>query len=119
MSQAKILGLTPLSETGPNAGCVCLDVTVKLSTGIGRLFAPTWDMVCGVKGGLMPVASYSSRYRDIYLAAQVSGAVDRLLSLAEGCERMVLLCFCPDGRFCHTGLLCDWLSEHLASQQKF
>jgi len=114
MGQAKKLKLKPLSETEPNSGQVCLDVTVKSAKGIGRLFAPTWEMVRGVKDGTMPISSYSTRYRDIYLAALASGAVDRLLALVDGCDELVLLCYCPvDGRFCHTLLLKSWLDDVL------
>jgi len=100
-----------LSETELNAGTVVLDVTVKSSAGIGRLFAPTWPMVMGTKSGEMPVASYAARYRDVYLAARASGAVRRLFELTRGCDELMLLCYCAENKFCHRLLLCAWLSS--------
>ena len=109
LAQAKKLRLPKLSESELNPGTVVLDVTVKSGVGIGKLFAPTWQMVMGVKSGEMPLAAYAARYRDIYLAARASGAVGRLFELTQGCEELMLLCFCPDGRFCHTLLLRSYL----------
>lgn len=109
LAAAKKLKLPKLSETEPNTGTVVLDVTVKSGVGVGRLFAPTWQMVNGVKSGEMPVASYAARYRDVYLAARASGAARRLFDLTRGCDELILLCFCPDGRFCHTLLLREYL----------
>jgi len=111
LARAKKLKLPKLSETEPNTGTVVLDVTAKFGVGIGKLFAPTWQMVMGVKSGEMSLAAYAARYRDIYLAARASGAVQRLFDLTRDCEELILLCFCSDGRFCHTLLLAAWLRQ--------
>lgn len=115
LASAKKLKLPKLSESGENTGRVVLDVTVASAVGLGKLFAPTWEMVRGAKSGEMPIASYAERYRDVYLAALASGAVRRLFELTARCEELILLCYCPDGRFCHTLLLKSWLTSDLST----
>ena len=109
VSSAKKLGRSKLSETGKNIETVVLDVTAKSGTGIGKVFAPTWAMVKGVKSGAKPIADYSTCYRGIYLAARESGAVRQLFDLIENCDELILLCYCSEGYFCHTLLLKEWL----------
>lgn len=113
MAQVKSLGYPNLALANPSDTIAVLDVTVKLSRGIGRSFAPSWELVMGFKKGLIPIASYADRYRRIYLAALTSGVVDTLLDQAAYLNDLILLCFCRDGYFCHTLLLCDWLNEEI------
>lgn len=92
-------------QIGKVRGDRLLDVTVKSATGWAAAFAPTWEMVSGHKDGTMGDAEYRERYEAILDAS--GDAFDRLRQLgAEGPVK--LLCYCPDGRFCHTHLMIDY-----------
>jgi DNA polymerase III epsilon subunit-like protein/uncharacterized protein YeaO (DUF488 family) len=83
-----------------------LDVTAKSATGWATAFAPTWEMVSGHKGGTMGDSEYRRLYGEI-LDAAGEAAFERLWQFgADGTVK--LLCYCPDGRFCHTHLLVDY-----------
>jgi hypothetical protein len=73
-----------------------LDVTVKGQDPVGKAFAPTWEMVKGVKNGFFSEDDYLSRYKPI---------LDRGLASSGGAfenkEKVVLVCFCGPGTFCH------------------
>jgi uncharacterized protein YeaO (DUF488 family) len=82
-----------------------LDITVK--TGL-QMFAPTWDMVNGVKRE----ESYShEKYtKEYYEKMRTSYKTHRLewdWLLKQ--DRVVLVCFCKAGDFCHRLLLADIL----------
>ena len=109
MSQARVRKIPPLAQAAPEDRTVCLDVTAKSSQGLGRFFAPSWELVMAYKDGLITPAAYAERYRRVYEAALASGIVRRLLEAAARHEELVLLCYCRDGMFCHTLLLRDWL----------
>jgi len=110
MARARSLRLPSLESANPNDPIVTLDVTAKSAQGIGRFFAPSWDLVMGFKNGLIPVAAYSAHYRRVYLAALASQFVGVLFQ-AVGDRELVLLCYCRENHFCHTLLLRDWLLE--------
>src|SRR5258708_14303563 len=87
------------------------DITVKSATGIGRLLAPTWAMVGGVKHwqgykALTP-AQYTTLYYDL-LRSRFRADRPSFLDLVQR-ERLVLLCFCPAGAFCHRHLAVNLL----------
>ena len=81
-----------------------LDITVK--SGI-EAFAPTWDMVMGHKNGTIS----DRKYRDYYhFMMEESHRNNRHIwdKLLER-KRVVLVCFCHPGDFCHRYLLRDIL----------
>lgn len=85
-----------------------LDVTVKSSAGWTTSLAPTWEMVTGHKGGTMGDIEYSRLYTAI-LDAAGEQAFEKLKQAGiDNGGRLALLCYCPDGVFCHTHLLVDY-----------
>lgn len=85
-----------------------LDITVKGSGGLGRNFAPTWEMVLGHKRGEVSDAEYTKRYFAILDALPVD-TFRRLYRFGQKTGEITFLCYCPDGSFCHTYLLMDYL----------
>lgn len=86
-----------------------LDITVKGQDPLGKHFAPTWEMVMGIKNSTMTQEQYESQYAKIINQAPKE-AWEELLSFAyhRGCVTFV--CFCKAGEFCHRVLLARWLS---------
>ena len=76
------------------------DITVKSGH---KAFAPTWDMVMGIKNGTMTEAQYTERYRELMSESvhKYPGAWSDLLLKGE----VTLVCYCPKGAFCHRYLL--------------
>src|SRR5258708_38983906 len=86
-----------------------LDITVKSATGIGRLLAPTWAMVGGVKHWNRYKTLTSEEYTALYyelLRNRFRADRQPFLDLVQR-EYLVLLCFCPVGAFCHRHLAVD------------
>lgn len=92
-----------------------LNVTVKSAVGLMKYLAPTWDMVMGHKDRKINDLQYTEQYRRIL--NQVNWVVI-LPILEQNAENGVVrfLCYCADGKFCHTYLLIDYLVEKFPSQ---
>lgn len=79
-----------------------LDVTVKNGE---SPFAPTWDLVMGIKSKKYTEEEYTEKYyqlmRERYRTNR--SAFDDVLKK----DRVVFACMCPYGSFCHTVLLAD------------
>lgn len=75
-----------------------LDITVKSGQGLGKLLAPTWEMVMGVKRGTLSETAYREQYLDLLRSRyrQDRAGFVRLLS-----EDVVLGCYCRPHSFCH------------------
>ena len=97
-----------------------IDCTIKTASTIeGKLFAPTWDMVMGVKKfhgdtrfpNVQPISSeeYDQRYyallRDRY-AKNKQVFIDLIHH-----ESVVFCCYCSDPEHCHRRLSVDILSK--------
>ncbi|GJL52753.1 MAG: hypothetical protein NPIRA01_39800 [Nitrospirales bacterium] len=80
-----------------------IDTTVKSAKGLWKAFAPTWDMVMGVKDGRISEAQYTEQYQAIL----VSVRAEVWDALAQQ-EQATLLCYCRDGWFCHTHLIIEY-----------
>jgi hypothetical protein len=90
-----------------------LDITVKSATDFGRILAPTWRMVGGVKHWKQYKTLTTEEYRDLYYAllrSRFRADKQPFLDLLQR-ERLVLLCFCPAGAFCHRHLAVDILEK--------
>lgn len=83
-----------------------LDVTIKSAEGFARAFVPTWDMVMDHKAGKLSDEEYTRLY--IEILDQIPQPVWEAL-YRYGMENyhgeLYLLCYCGDGKFCHTKLL--------------
>jgi len=88
-----------------------LDITVKSAEGIGKYLAPTWPMVLGHKDGTLSDEDYEWMYRRI-LDRNPIKVYRALWKYGKDCGgQITFLCYCPDGVFCHTHLLIDYLLE--------
>jgi len=85
------------------SGADRFDVTVKGQDPLGKIFAPTWDMVMGVKNGTMSHEEYTRRYVAILSRSLTFNAVESLQSKFPA--SVTLVCFCPKGAFCHRVML--------------
>jgi hypothetical protein len=76
-----------------------LDITVKGQDPVGRIMAPTWDMVMGHKNGTLGNEGYVKLYYE-----QIERTKASSLALWQQFLRMgevTLVCFCKAGAFCH------------------
>lgn len=90
-----------------------LDVTVKGRDPLGRVFAPTWDLVMGVKNGTLTEEEYSQSYKGhinhIFSIKPRHVAVQQIIDKHAEIGTLVLVCFCRPYSFCHRYLLADIL----------
>jgi len=97
-----------------------LDITIKTANTIeGKLFAPTWDMVTGVKKfygdnrfpNVKAISSeeYDQRYYQL-LRERYAKNKQIFIDLIHR-ESVVLLCFCNLPESCHRSLACDILHK--------
>ena len=99
-----------------------LDTTVKSGVGLGKLLAPTWDLVGGTKhheteGRDPRWVKYTPITREQYVEGyyhllRVRYKVDAapFLALLER-ERLTICCYCAVGAFCHRHLAVDILEK--------
>ena len=81
-----------------------LDTTVKSGD---RAFAPTWDMVMGLKRGRLSWQQYVEQYTALMRHSwkRHNKRWREVLSMDE----VVLCCYCRDVNACHRGLLAEML----------
>lgn len=84
-----------------------VDITVKSAQGFAKEFAPTWEMVMGHKDGTVSDAEYTAQYRTIL--DQASKEAWRWVKTQATEGLLTLLCYCPDGKFCHTHLMIEYM----------
>lgn len=94
-----------------------IDTTVKSSTGIGRFFAPSWEIVGGHKrwaaerAGEQPPSwtlkyaaiddeQYVAAYKQL-LRARWKQYAPELRNWLQGKSVVTLACYCSRGKFCH------------------
>lgn len=84
-----------------------LDVTVKGQDPLGKSFAPTWEMVMGIKNNTMTQEQYTQRYVKMLslLIGEVGEVWEDLKSFALSRGSVTLVCFCKPGAFCHRVIL--------------
>ena len=82
-----------------------LDITVKGGDPIGRVFAPTWDMVNGIKKGTLSEAEYEKMYWAMMAESRNHhpGTWQQVWEMSE----VTFVCFCPKNAFCHRNVLKD------------
>jgi len=91
-----------------------LDVTRKSGEGLGLVFAPTWDMIRAHKTNTISDGTYTKKYleilagipEDLYAELYRFGALS-----TQPSGVLTFLCYCRDGKFCHTYLLMNYLIE--------
>ena len=93
-------------RTARDLGIPFLDTTVKSGD---KVFAPTWDIVMGVKNGSVSEAAYTEEYRRLMRVSYRSHQ-PRWLELCN-MSVVAISCYCPDGCFCHRYLLAGYLED--------
>ena len=92
-----------------------LDVTAKSAGGWAASLAPTWAMVMSYRRGQMPEALFVKGYQDLLYRAFERRAALYVNMLGAcsggsgGSGEVAFLCYCPDGVFCHTHVLIDFI----------
>lgn len=79
-----------------------VDTTVQ--SGSARIFAPTWDIVTGYKGGEYGEEQYTHEYHALMRASYQKHQKkwDGFLMMEEP---LAIACYCSPGQFCHRHLL--------------
>jgi len=87
-----------------------LDITVKGQDPLGKYFAPSWEMVMKCKQGKISEEEYTRKYLNLMQKSKQEHpeAWEKLLSR----KRVVLVCFCPPGAFCHRVILAKLLEKY-------
>lgn len=99
-----------------------LNITVKSGSGLGKLFALSWAMVCGHKAAngdcrfigkypLLDDAKYTHAYLEL-LREHYRQQADLFARVFE--QDYVLCCYCPSGKFCHRLILAEQVLLKLA-----
>lgn len=88
------------------AGWKAIDVTVKSSRKNAKQLAPTWEMVKSYLAGRLSAAEYTERYEEIIARSQ-QNAPELWNNTVERFDRVVFLCYCKPGDFCHRVLLAE------------
>jgi uncharacterized protein YeaO (DUF488 family) len=85
-------------------GIELIDTTVKSGSPI---FAPTWEIVMGVKSGEISEARYTEVYHQLMRRSFVEHKDEWLALLSK--EKIAIACYCKAGAFCHRHLLVEYL----------
>lgn len=83
-----------------------LDTTVKTGN---KLFAPTWDIVMGIKEGKITEEEYTQRYYQLMRESYKQHKAEWLALFQH--KVVILACYCADGAFCHRHLLANILEK--------
>jgi uncharacterized protein YeaO (DUF488 family) len=90
-----------------------LNTTVKSGSGLGKVFAPTWDMVMAFKRGDIDWQTYTMRYQALMRERYRQNPSAFLEALS--CDELIVCCYCKDAhattRHCHRYLLVDMLEK--------
>ena len=94
-----------------------LDITVKGNCPAGKLYAPTWAMVRGLKEHKnLPQDWYESIYYELLIDRWKESQANRdeMMRLVEMVKTrdITVVCFCPAGQFCHRLLLVKFLQHN-------
>lgn len=96
-----------------HAGECVLDTTVKSGTGLGAVFAPTWDMVMQFKHREISWEAYSQQYTNLMRQRYPANKAAFLVALNS--DELIVCCYCQDThattRQCHRYLLVEILEK--------
>jgi uncharacterized protein YeaO (DUF488 family) len=90
-----------------------LNTTVKSGSGLGKVFAPTWNMVMAFKRGDIDWQTYTASYQALMRERYRQNQAAFLEALS--CDELIVCCYCKDThatiRHCHRYLLVDILEK--------
>ena len=88
-----------------------LDITAKSKDPVGKLFAPTWDMIKDLKAGKITEKQYRAMYHVILMSRWEHYGLELTeISNKAKYQDLTLVCFCPSDAFCHRYLLMELLT---------
>jgi len=96
--------MVDLTRAQIRRGVIGVDVTVMSSKGHAKSLAPTWELVMGHKNGTLSDDDYAYAYGAL-LRMVPSVSWEWLQSQADEDNNVTLLCYCKDGKFCHTHMI--------------
>jgi hypothetical protein len=88
------------------AGLDRTDITVKGFDAYGKYFAPSWNMVFGIKNETMSQQQYVDAYLKI-----IDDVPVRILDWFFSRPTRTLVCFCAEEAFCHRNILINYLVQ--------
>lgn len=92
--------------TGPDR----LDITISTkNTTWGRAFAPTWEIVRGHKNKVLSDEAYTRQYHRLMHESRVQHPAH--WEYLFGLKKIVLVCFCTPGAFCHRVILANMIQS--------
>lgn len=99
------------------AGQKVLDTTIKSGTGLGAVFAPTWDIVMRLKREMIDWKTYRNDYIALMRQRYIQDKAAFLQALTY--RELIVCCYCRDThattRRCHRYLLVE-IFEKIAQQ---
>jgi hypothetical protein len=90
------------------------DITVKGQDPMGRAFAPTWDIVNGVKNGTITEQEYVDRYLSI-----LHNVPHESWNWLFAQETRTFVCFCAKDAFCHRNILLNCILAQYGDRIKY
>jgi uncharacterized protein YeaO (DUF488 family) len=93
-------------------------ITVKAAKDdhpIGKIWAPTWDLVMGIKNGRISEKEYADQYYELLGVRwedSITNAQMRVFITTAKRTDVTVVCFCKSGDFCHRYLLAGWLQHN-------
>lgn len=89
-----------------------LDITVKSGQGVGRLLAPTWDMVLRLKRGVLSQDAYQQSYLQLLRERFRQDRAGFLAILTPAnADALHIGCYCAPHTFCHRYLAVEVLDK--------
>jgi len=88
-----------------------IDITVKGQHPIGKIFAPTWDMVMGLKEERITWLEYCEKYADLMVKSLEEKPVEWISVIKYAKHPMTFVCFCKELKACHRWLLAGILQQ--------
>lgn len=100
-------------RTVPNSEFTLIDVTIKSPNDqCRRLFAPpSSKLVYDVKAGNITTGEYSIVYLEHLRRTSIEYYQQWLDFVKHGPDKVILMCYCSPGSFCHRHLLADYLER--------
>lgn len=88
-----------------------LDITVKSGQGLGKLLAPTWDMVMGIKRHTLAQADYTQLYLNLLRTRYRDNKAGFIQLLTPDTGELLIACFCEPQTFCHRYIAVEVLEK--------
>jgi len=87
-----------------------IDITAKSTDFIGKLFAPTIQLVYNYKNGVITQSEYTEQYMEI-LKKSFNTYTSIWTKFLDMDAQAVFVCYCKSGDFCHRLILAKVLSN--------